>query len=126
MTGIESVNRYNAGHLIEAALAHNEVYGNDLLLEPLNKYVNLLCETFGPGKSQRHGYPGHPEIELALLRFYEKTQNPNHLALAKYFLEERGNPTGQDGKHYYEAEAEERGERKYEKPAHYENTGNYE
>lgn len=110
---------YNAGHLIEAALAHEHLFKNGRLLEPIVKYVDLFCKTFGPGPEQKHGYPGHPEIELALLRLYGKTRDPKHLALARYFLDERGNPTGQDGRHYYDLEAEERGERQYERPNYY-------
>ncbi|KAF4635329.1 hypothetical protein G7Y89_g2771 [Cudoniella acicularis] len=105
---------YNAGHLIEAALAHFQCYGHDLLMEPILKYVDLLCKTFGP--KGKHGYPGHPEIELALLRLYKVTQNPQHLTLAEYFLDERGNPTGEDGRHYYDVEAEARGDRENERP----------
>jgi len=105
--------------LIEAALAHHQVYGNDLLLEPILKYVDLLCDTFGPLSEQKHGYPGHPEIELALLRLYDKTGNPRHLELARYFIEERGNPSGQDGRHYYDVEAEARGDRENERPAYW-------
>lgn len=110
--------RYNAGHLIEAALAHNDHYKNDLLLEPILKYVDLLNLTFGPGPEQLHGYPGHPEIELALLRLYEKTKDVKHLDLARYFIEERGNPAGQDGQHYYDMEGKRRGDRDYEKPGY--------
>jgi uncharacterized protein len=87
-------------------------------MEPILKYVDLLCETFGPGPSQKHGYPGHPEIELALLRLYEKTGNSRHLELGRFFLEERGNPTGQDGRHYYDVEFEARGGRENEKPVY--------
>ncbi|KAJ4502054.1 hypothetical protein HRR83_000001 [Exophiala dermatitidis] len=101
---------YNAGHLIEAALAHHHLYGNNDLLEPILKYVDLLCRTFGPGEDQIHGYPGHPEIELALLRLYNRTQNRKHLELAQYFITERGNPTGVNGRHYYVVEAERRGD----------------
>jgi len=89
--------RYNAGHLIEAALAHRNYYKNDLLIEVIHKYVKLIRSVFGPGKDQRHGYPGHPEIELALIRFYTATGNQDAYDLAQYFIEERGNPTGQDG-----------------------------
>ncbi|KAH6681843.1 hypothetical protein B0J14DRAFT_224407 [Halenospora varia] len=110
---------YNAGHLIEAALAHNQCYGNDSLMEPILKYVDLICDTLGTGPEQKHGYPGHPEIELALLRLYKKTGNPKHAALAEYFLDERGNPTGQDGRHYYDVEAEARGDRESERPVYY-------
>jgi DUF1680 family protein len=103
--------------LIEAAVAHANHYENDLLIEPIVKYVELLSTIFGPGPEQKHGYPGHPEIELALLRLYEKTKNQKHLALARYFIEERGNPKGQNGKHYYDVESEARGELENERPA---------
>lgn len=111
---------YNAGHLIEAALAHHQLYHNTDLLDPLLRYVDLLCRTFGPEKDQRHGYPGHPEIELALLRLYHRTKDPRHLRLAKYFILERGNPAGVDGKrHYYRVEAEERGEASHVRMAYW-------
>ncbi|KAK4626203.1 Non-reducing end beta-L-arabinofuranosidase [Fulvia fulva] len=110
---------YNAGHLIEAALAHNNLYGNDQLLAPIVKYVELLCKTFGPHSSQTHGYPGHPEIELALLRLYERTNDPKHLELAKYFLTERGNPKGVDGTNYFLWEAQQRGDDPDKRPAFY-------
>ncbi|KAF2105479.1 hypothetical protein BDV96DRAFT_617774 [Lophiotrema nucula] len=73
---------YNAGHLIEAVLAHHHVYKNNHLMEPILEYVDLFCDTFGPGKDQIHGYPGHPEIELALLRLHERTGNARHFELA--------------------------------------------
>jgi DUF1680 family protein len=110
--------RYNAGHLIEAALAHHDHYQNDQLMDPILKYVDLLCQIFGPGPSQKHGYPGHPEIELALLRLYERTQQTKHLDLARYFIEERGNPTGQNGRHYYDVELKARGALENERPVY--------
>ncbi|KIX01397.1 uncharacterized protein Z518_09123 [Rhinocladiella mackenziei CBS 650.93] len=110
---------YNAGHLIEAALAHNHLYHNDDLLGPMLKYVDLLCRIFGPGENQVHGYPGHPEIELALLRLYHRTKDRKHLDLATYFITERGNPSGDHGKHYYVAEAERRNESPYTRPRYW-------
>ncbi|KAF2093592.1 DUF1680-domain-containing protein [Rhizodiscina lignyota] len=111
---------YNAGHLIEAALAHEHCFHNDQLLAPILKYVGLLHRTFGPSPDQIHGYPGHPEIELALLRLYKRTHNPEHLQLAHYFISERGNGnSGGTGKHYYDIEREKRGEHTYEWPEHY-------
>ncbi len=74
------------------------------------KYVSYIRKVFGPSDQQRHGYPGHPEIELALLRLYSVTGLRDAYELARYFLEERGNPKGQDGKHYYACEAERRGD----------------
>ncbi|KAL5694032.1 hypothetical protein EMGR_003827 [Emarellia grisea] len=111
---------YNAGHLVEAALAHRLLYRNDDLLSPILKYVALLAATFGNKEGQKAGYPGHPEIELALLRLYKVTQDPEHLRLARFFLEERGNPSGgKERRHYYDVEAEVRGERKHEVPEAY-------
>ncbi|KAF2396785.1 DUF1680-domain-containing protein [Trichodelitschia bisporula] len=110
---------YNAGHLIEAAIAHKEYFRNSDLMKPILKYVDLLCATFGPAEGQIRGYPGHPEIELALCRLFELTNNPKHLALARFFLTERGNPAGVDGKHYYDWEAEQRGERLFERPTYF-------
>lgn len=105
--------------MIEAALAHHQAYGNEDLLEPILKYVDLLCKTFGPGEDQLHGYPGHPEIELSLLRLYQRTGDAKILKLAEFFLTERGNPTGWDGRHYYEVEAEKRGDDLNKRPAYY-------
>ncbi|KAJ2982872.1 hypothetical protein NUW58_g6350 [Xylaria curta] len=107
---------YNAGHLTEAALAHSNYYKNDLLIEVVHKYVKLIRSVFGPGEDQRHGYPGHPEIELALIRFYSTTGNQDAYDLAQYFIEERGNPTGQDGMMYYDWEREKRGDSPWKRP----------
>ncbi|KAI0152802.1 glycoside hydrolase family 127 protein [Xylariaceae sp. FL1272] len=107
---------YNAGHMIEAALAHKQYYKNDLLMEVMEKYVKLIRSVFGPGKDQRHGYPGHPEIELALARMSSATGNQDAYDLAQYFIEERGNPTGQDGMHYYEWERRQRGDNPWKRP----------
>ncbi|KAI8963779.1 glycoside hydrolase family 127 protein [Daldinia sp. FL1419] len=110
---------YCAGHLIEAALAHSNYYKNNLLIEPLEKYIKLISTVFGPGLNQKHAYPGHPETELALLRLYTATGNEDAYKLAQYFVEERGNPTGQDGIHYYEWERQQRGESPYTRPDSY-------
>ena len=80
------------------------------------KYVALIRKVFGPGPNQRHGYPGHPEIELALLRLYTETRNQDAYDLGRYFLEERGNSTGQDGKHYYDWESDQRGDSPWKRP----------
>ena len=102
--------RYNAGHLIEAALAHQQAFGNSRLLDPILKYVKLIASVFGRGETQKPGYPGHPEIELALLRLHNHTQQREHLELARFFLDERGNAKGINGMHYYDSESELRGD----------------
>ncbi|KAM0437396.1 hypothetical protein ACHAPT_001758 [Fusarium lateritium] len=114
---------YNAGHLIEAAIAHEGHYHNNLLIEPIEKYISLIRKQFGPGESQLRGYPGHPEIELALFRFYSTTGSTDAFELAQYFLEERGNPKGQGGKHYYDWEREKREESPWLRPDSYPENG---
>ncbi|KAL1874417.1 hypothetical protein VTK73DRAFT_294 [Phialemonium thermophilum] len=116
---------YNAGHLIEAAIAHREYYHNDLLMEPIQRYVQLLNTLFGPAKEQRHAYPGHPEIELALLRLYKATGNHDAYTLARYFIEERGNPVGQDGLLYFDWEEKQRGDSHWLRPNHYPEAGSH-
>lgn len=108
--------RYNAGHLIEASIAHLQYYKNDLMVDPMKRYVSLIRSIFGPDEGQLKGYPGHPEIELALLRFYTATGHKESYDLAKYFLCERGNEKGQDGKHYYTYEEEKRGDSPWKRP----------
>ncbi|KAG7412041.1 Non-reducing end beta-L-arabinofuranosidase [Fusarium oxysporum f. sp. rapae] len=116
---------YNAGHLIEAALAHHQYYKNNLLLEPIEKYVALIHRTFGPGENQLHGYPGHPEIELALFRLYQTTGNKDAYDLSRYFIEERGNRKGQHGQHYFEWESKQRGQSLYHRPDSYPEHGSH-
>lgn len=72
-----------------------------------------------------HGYPGHPEIEMALLRLYAATNSSEAYELAKYFLQERGNPTGQHGMHFYDWEAQKRNEDPYTRPNTYPEKGSH-
>ncbi|MDR0388117.1 MAG: glycoside hydrolase family 127 protein [Treponema sp.] len=81
---------YCAGHLIEAATAYYEVTGKDTLLNIARRFADLIDEVFGPGENQLHGYPGHPEIELALVKLYRTTGQKRYLELAKYFVDTRG------------------------------------
>ncbi|MCO5554201.1 hypothetical protein L7F22_007729 [Adiantum nelumboides] len=83
------------------------------------KYVSLLHATFGRQEGQTPGYPGHPEIELALLRLHERTADPKPFELAQYFLTERGKPEGCNGRHYFDVEAENRGDDPAKRPAFY-------
>lgn len=85
----------------------------------MTKYVHLMHANFGPGPGQRRAYPGHPELELALLRLYKTTGDIKAYQLAKFFLTERGIPTSQDGKHYYDWEMENRGEEAHRRPNSY-------
>jgi len=79
---------YNAGHLYEAAVAHYLATGKRSLLDVAIRNADLVASVFGPDK--RHGFPGHQEIELALVKLYRVTANEKYLSLAKYFLDQRG------------------------------------
>ena len=96
---------YNAGHLIEGAVAYYEATGKRKVLDVLCRYADLIDRLFGPNEGQRHGYPGHPELELALVKLYRATGEQRYLKLAKYFIDERGKQP-----HYFDLEASERGE----------------
>jgi len=79
---------YCAGHLIEAGVAHYQATGKVKLLNIARRFADLIDLTFG--KDKKRGYPGHPEIELALIRLYEVTCEEKYLSLAGYFINERG------------------------------------
>jgi len=81
---------YCGGHLIEAAVTHHEATGSRALLDPALRYADLISRTFGDGPSQRVGYCGHPEIELALIRLSDHTGERRYFELARFFLEHRG------------------------------------
>lgn len=95
---------YCAGHLIEAAVAHHEATGKDTLLNVMLRYADLIDTTFGPNDDQKHGYPGHEEIELALLRLHRTTGDERYFKLSQYFIEQRGQQP-----HYFDEEAFARG-----------------
>lgn len=97
---------YCAGHFIEAAVAYYEATGKDQLLNIMCRFVDHIREVFGPGENQKRGYPGHEEIELALIKLYRVTKNRDHLELARFFIEERGKQP-----HYFTIEAEARGDK---------------
>ena len=95
---------YCAGHMIEAGVAWFQGTGKRRLLEVVCKLADHIDSVFGPGENQLHGYPGHPEIALALMRLYDVTQEPRYMALVNYFIEARGTTP-----HFYDIEYEKRG-----------------
>jgi DUF1680 family protein len=96
---------YCAGHLIEAAVAYFEATGKSEFLEIMRRYADLICKSFGPEEGKIKGYPGHQEIELALVRLYSVTGENRYLELAEFFLLERG-----QSPNYFNVEAELRGD----------------
>ncbi|OKL59869.1 hypothetical protein UA08_04678 [Talaromyces atroroseus] len=99
---------YCLGHLIEACVAYETLTNSGRLLEPVMKALKHVDSVFGPEDGKLHGYPGHPEIELGLLRLYELTKEPLPLKLAKYFILERGQRDA-NGEIFYDHEARARG-----------------
>jgi len=95
---------YCAGHLIEAAVAHFEATGKRTLLDVMCRYADCIDRSFGRGAQQQRGYPGHEEIELALVKLHRATGEARYLALARYFIDERGQQP-----HYFDGEARARG-----------------
>lgn len=99
---------YCAGHMIEAGVAFFQATGKRRLLAVVCKLADHIDSVFGPGEQQLHGYPGHPEIELALMRLYDVTQEPRYMALADYFVTQRGTQP-----HFYDDEYQKRGQTSY-------------
>ncbi|OXG09246.1 hypothetical protein BC749_101637 [Flavobacterium araucananum] len=83
---------YNAGHLIEAAVVHYEATGKRNFLDIAIKNADLLVKTFGDKPGQVKGVPGHQIVETGLIKLYQITGKEDYLKLAKYFLDNRGNP----------------------------------
>jgi DUF1680 family protein len=96
---------YNAGHLIEGAVAYQEATGKGKALDVLSRFADLIDAKFGPDEGKQRGYPGHPELEMALVRLYKATKDQRYMDLATYFINERGQQP-----HYFDIESQERGD----------------
>lgn len=81
---------YSAGHLFEAAAAYYEATGKKKILDVLCKYADYIDSILGPEPEKVKGYPGHEEVELALVKLFRVTGNGKYLKLSKYFIDERG------------------------------------
>jgi DUF1680 family protein len=101
---------YNAGHMLEGAIAYYETTGRRRWLDIMERYVEHIRQTFGTGPGQKRGYCGHEEIELALVKLYRLTGEKKHLDLAAYFINERG----RQPPHYFDVEREEREKKGWE------------
>ena len=82
---------YCAGHLIQAAVAHQRATGSDRLMRVARRNADLICGKFGSAESGRQpGVCGHEEIELALVELYRQTGERTYLEGASYFIDARG------------------------------------
>jgi DUF1680 family protein len=87
-TNIEAHEDYNAGHLIEAAVAYYNVTGKRKLLDVAIRLANHIDSTFRMGNKK--WFSGHEEIELALVKLYRVTNDDRYLKLADWYLQQRG------------------------------------
>ncbi|WP_438445205.1 glycoside hydrolase family 127 protein [Gorillibacterium sp. sgz5001074] len=81
---------YCAGHMLEAAVAYYRATGKSKLLQVMKRFADHIDTVFGPEEGKLKGYDGHQEIELALVKLYQVTQEEKYLRLARYFIDERG------------------------------------
>jgi hypothetical protein len=95
---------YNAGHLLEGAIAYYRVTGRRRWLDIMERYLEHIYSVFGTEPGKKRGYDGHEEIELALIKLYYLTGEKKHLDFATYLINERG----QQPPHYFDIEREAR------------------
>ncbi|KMW18362.1 glycoside hydrolase family 127 protein [Enterocloster citroniae] len=81
---------YTAGHMMEAAVAYYLGTGKQKFLEVMVRFADLICDTFGAQEGKIHGYPGHQEVEIGLIKLYQVTGERRYLEQAKYFIDARG------------------------------------
>ncbi|WMJ90010.1 glycoside hydrolase family 127 protein [Anaerocolumna sp. MB42-C2] len=79
---------YCAGHMMEAAVAYAESTGKTKLLNIMSRMADHIYKRFIEEGAE--GYPGHPEVELALMRMYRCTKNDKYKELAEHFVNVRG------------------------------------
>lgn len=82
---------YCAGHMMEAAVAYYQATGKRKLIDIMTHMAECINRVLGPREEGKlPGYPGHEEIELALVKMYRITGNAELLKLASFFIHERG------------------------------------
>ncbi len=82
---------YCLGHLIEAAVAYKTATGKDKFLRAMRKYTDYVEKVFKEEQSAGFATPGHPELELALMKLYKATGEKRYADLAKHFIDLHGN-----------------------------------
>lgn len=105
---------YCLGHMTEAAVVYYQATGKRKLMDAAIRYIDCVDRMFGTEPGKLNGYPGHEVIEMALVRLYEVTGEEKHLALAKYFIDERGKSPL-----FFETETEKYGNKDYWKDSYF-------
>lgn len=92
---------YCAGHMMEAATAYFEATGKRTLLDVMKRNADCIYKHFITENAE--GCPGHPEVELALLKMFRATDDKRFLELSEHFINVRGTDP-----FYFEHEKEKR------------------
>lgn len=85
---LEAHELYCSGHMMEAACAVLTATGKRKLMDVMLRNMEHIYQHFVV--ENRPGCPGHPEIELALMKMYRLTGNRHCLELAQRFIDQRG------------------------------------
>ncbi|MDR1558208.1 MAG: glycoside hydrolase family 127 protein, partial [Clostridiales bacterium] len=100
---------YCCGHLLEGAVAYFRATGKRKLMNIMSRCVDHYIELLGTGENQIPAYPGHPEIELALIKLYRETGKERYLNFCRYLINQRGqSPNYLAGEKGFQPEAGER------------------
>ena len=100
---IHSHELYNMGHMYEGAVAYYRATGKRKWLDVAEKSAQHINRVFFEGDpnyndgNPMNQAPGHEEIELALVKLYQVTENPLYLEMAKKFIDIRGVTYKPDG-----------------------------
>lgn len=81
---------YTAGHMFEAAVAYYKATGKRRLLDISCRLADLICTLFGEGGRLEKASPGHPEVELALMKLFDVTGERKYAEMALHFVSVRG------------------------------------
>ncbi len=81
---------YCMGHFIEAAVVYDRAIGKHKLLNIAERMAECIEKVFVNDDSAPYKTGGHEEIEIALLRLYDYTENKKYLSMAEHFINERG------------------------------------
>jgi DUF1680 family protein len=73
---------YCLGHLLQAGIAYYRGSGERKLLDAGIRYTDYIISQFGVDKKQC--FPGHPEIEMAIVELYRTTGERKYLEFVDY------------------------------------------
>lgn len=94
---------YCGGHLIEAGIAYYNATGKRTLLDVGIKFANHIYDKFFVNNVP--WVAGHEEIELALIKLNQVTNDKRYVEMAHWLLEQRGHnhgTWGESAKDYYQ------------------------